>query len=58
MVVGALVFSHFVLDVPMHTPDMPLLGENSYKLGFGYGITGYGGWHSNSPCWLAAGRGG
>src|SRR5438067_4809285 len=24
--IGAAVFSHFVLDVPMHTPDMPILG--------------------------------
>ncbi|HMK73142.1 MAG TPA: hypothetical protein VK454_07370 [Myxococcaceae bacterium] len=33
--VGLAVFSHFLLDVPMHTPDMPLLGEDSPKLGFG-----------------------
>jgi hypothetical protein len=33
--VGLAVFSHFLLDVPMHTPDLPLLGENSPKLGFG-----------------------
>src|SRR6185295_5757070 len=24
LVLGAAVFSHFVLDVPMHTPDLPL----------------------------------
>ena len=35
LVVAGLVFSHFILDVPMHTPDLPLLGGNSYKLGFG-----------------------
>jgi hypothetical protein len=35
LVVAGAVFSHFVLDVPVHTPDMPLLGNNSYKLGFG-----------------------
>ncbi len=34
-VVAGTVFSHFVLDVPVHTPDMPLLGNNSYKLGLG-----------------------
>jgi len=33
--VGLAVFSHFLLDVPMHTPDMPLLGQDSPKLGFG-----------------------
>ena len=26
--IGLAVFSHFLLDVPMHTPDMPLLGED------------------------------
>jgi hypothetical protein len=35
LVVAGAVFSHFILDVPMHTPDLPLLGEDSYKLGFG-----------------------
>ena len=34
-VIAAAVFSHFILDVPMHTPDMPLLSNNSYKLGLG-----------------------
>ena len=33
--IGAAVFSHFVLDVPMHTPDMPILGDNSTKIGLG-----------------------
>jgi len=33
--IGLAVFSHFLLDVPMHTPDMPLLGEDSPKLGLG-----------------------
>ena len=32
---GAVVFSHFVFDVPVHTPDLPLLGNDSPKLGFG-----------------------
>jgi hypothetical protein len=35
LIVAALVFSHFILDVPVHTPDMPLLGDNSFKLGLG-----------------------
>jgi len=35
LLVGLAVFSHFLLDVPMHIPDMPLLGEDSPKLGFG-----------------------
>lgn len=29
------VFSHLLLDLPMHTPDMPLAGDNTLKLGFG-----------------------
>lgn len=33
--VAAAVFSHFVLDVPVHTPDLPLLGAGSAKLGLG-----------------------
>lgn len=32
---GAVVFSHFVLDVPVHTPDLPLASEASPHLGFG-----------------------
>jgi hypothetical protein len=33
--IGIAVFSHFVLDVPMHTPDLPLAGNDSPKIGFG-----------------------
>ena len=33
--IAAAVFSHFLLDVPMHTPDMPILGNDSTKIGFG-----------------------
>src|SRR5215471_4208459 len=33
--IAAAVFSHFILDVPMHTPDMPILGTDSPKLGLG-----------------------
>ena len=35
MWIAAAVFSHFLLDVPMHTPDMPILGNDSTKLGWG-----------------------
>jgi len=35
LVMGAAVFSHWVLDLIVHTPDLPLLGDNSPKLGFG-----------------------
>ncbi len=35
LAVGAAVFSHFVLDVPMHTHDLPLLGDTSTKIGLG-----------------------
>ena len=35
-IVGAAVFSHFLLDVPMHTPDLPLgFGAGSPKIGLG-----------------------
>ena len=33
--IGVAVFSHFVLDVPMHTPDLPVLGNDSPKIGLG-----------------------
>jgi hypothetical protein len=33
--VAAAVFSHWVLDLIVHTPDLPLLGDGSPKLGFG-----------------------
>ena len=33
--IAAAVFSHFLLDIPMHTPDMPILGNNSMKIGLG-----------------------
>ena len=35
LVVGATVFSHFVLDVLVHVAGLPLLGEASYHLGLG-----------------------
>src|SRR5438093_141717 len=33
--IAAAVFSHFLLDVPMHTADMPILGNDSMKIGLG-----------------------
>lgn len=33
--VSASVLSHYFFDVPMHIPDLPLFGDDSYKLGFG-----------------------
>ncbi len=36
LVVGAAVFSHFVLDVPVHTPDLPLWpSAGSPRIGLG-----------------------
>ena len=32
---GLAVLSHWFLDLLMHTPDLPLLGDDSLKLGFG-----------------------
>lgn len=33
LVIAALVFSHFILDGLVHAPELPLLGENSPKVG-------------------------
>jgi hypothetical protein len=33
--IGLAVFSHFLLDVPMHTRDLPILGNDSMKIGLG-----------------------
>ena len=35
LVLGASVFSHWILDLIVHTPDLPLMGDASTKLGFG-----------------------
>jgi hypothetical protein len=35
LAIGACVFSHWILDVPMHTRDMPLAGNDSPKIGLG-----------------------
>jgi hypothetical protein len=35
IVVSVAVFSHWILDLLVHTPDLPLLGNSSPKLGFG-----------------------
>lgn len=35
LVLGASVFSHWVLDLLVHTPDLPLAGDHSTKLGLG-----------------------
>lgn len=34
LVVGGAVFSHWLLDLVVHVPDLPLL-DNSFKVGFG-----------------------
>jgi hypothetical protein len=34
-VVGVAVFSHYLLDVLVHLPDLPILGNDSPKLGLG-----------------------
>ncbi|MDB4991244.1 MAG: hypothetical protein JWN04_6422 [Myxococcaceae bacterium] len=34
-VVGGAVFSHFLLDLPMHTPDLPIARGSGPKLGLG-----------------------
>lgn len=35
LVVGLAVFSHWILDLIVHTPDLPLWRDSSLKLGFG-----------------------
>lgn len=35
LVAALAVFSHWLLDFLMHVPDLPLLGDTSYKLGLG-----------------------
>lgn len=35
LIVAAIVLSHFFLDLIVHRPDLPLLGDDSYKLGLG-----------------------
>jgi hypothetical protein len=35
LVIAAAIFSHWVLDLIVHTPDLPLLGDDSPKLGLG-----------------------
>ena len=35
MLLGALVFSHWILDLITHRPDLPLAFSNSTKMGFG-----------------------
>jgi membrane-bound metal-dependent hydrolase YbcI (DUF457 family) len=33
IIIAALVFSHFILDALVHAPELPLLGQNSPKVG-------------------------
>lgn len=33
LIFAAAIFSHYILDVISHTPDMPLLGNSSAKIG-------------------------
>jgi len=35
LAIGLSVFSHFILDFFVHTPDLPLLGDDSMKVGLG-----------------------
>jgi len=41
-VLGLVVFSHWVLDLIVHPPDLPLLFQNSPKVGLGLWTTGPG----------------
>jgi len=35
IVFGLAVFSHFILDLIVHAPELPMLGRSSHKLGLG-----------------------
>ncbi len=35
LVLGLAVFSHFLLDLPVHTPDLSIAGNDTAKLGLG-----------------------
>lgn len=35
VVIALALFSHWLLDLPVHTPDLPLWSDTSPKLGFG-----------------------
>jgi hypothetical protein len=35
LLIGGVVFSHFLLDVLVHVPELPLVGQQSRKLGLG-----------------------
>lgn len=44
LIMGVAVLSHFFLDVIVHKPDLPLLGNDSMKVGFGlwdYALASY-----------------
>ena len=43
---GVAVFSHFPLDLLMHTPDLPLLFDSGPKFGLGL-------WHYRTPSMIA-----
>ena len=35
LLLGLAVFSHFILDLPVHTPDLSIAGNDTAKLGLG-----------------------
>ncbi len=41
VLIGVSVLSHYFLDLPMHTPDLPILFDSGPKLGFGI-------WHNRN----------
>lgn len=42
IIIGLTVFSHWVLDFIVHSPDLPLLFQSSLKVGLGLWTTGPG----------------
>ena len=42
VILGLVVFSHWILDLIVHTPDLPLFLEGSPLLGLGLWVSGFG----------------
>lgn len=54
LVTGLAVFSHWALDLLVHTPDLPLLGNDTLKLGFGLWQYPYATWALEAVLLVAA----
>ena len=55
VVVAPAVMSHWVLDLVVHTPDMPLWNDASLKLGLGLWNNAVATYLLEAALWLAGG---